>query len=161
MVQLTYQKIGVIALRQYKFRAKSDGQWVYGSHVKTGVGLHYIIPQNLISNDIIQFSVKKETVGQYTGLKDRNGKEIYENDIVKYTKIIYTDCSRKEIDDIEESLTGEIYYAEGIWLGIRLSDDTGRLFIAGTVSTDYDNLEFEVIGNIYENPELLKKAHIG
>lgn len=92
---------------------------------------------------------------QYTGLKDKNGCEIYEDDIVAYTKISYTDCNRTEIEDIKEPIIGSIYYAEGVWLGFKYANGTGRLFLPGQVSSEENNLEIEIIGNVFENPEML------
>lgn len=65
-------------MREIKFRGKSDGKWVYGSYVKTDTGLNYIIPQNVLANVVPRYVVNKETVGQFTGLFDKYGKEIYE-----------------------------------------------------------------------------------
>lgn len=104
----------------------------------------------IVDHDIIEAKMLR-----YTGLKDKNGLEIFKGDIVKYTRYIYTDCSRKEIEYKEEPVIGEIYYAEGIWLGIRFKDGTGWIFNPGTISTSKNNKELEVIGNIYEKPELL------
>ena len=92
---------------------------------------------------------------QYTGLKDKNGREIYEGDVIRYIKVFYTDCSREEIEEVSDPVIGSFYYAEDLYPGIQFEDGTGSLFWPGTIDSD----EFEVIGNIHENPELLEKHH--
>ena len=120
--------------REIKFRGKrlDNGEWVYGDllHLVDGV---YISNDN--GNNMAQ--VDPDTVGQYTGLKDKNGKLIYEGDRV------YIDC-------------------EDATAIIKWSDDLARFtihFEDEAVFVDFDDYyskELEVIGNIYENPELLK-----
>lgn len=90
---------------------------------------------------------------QYTGLKDKDDREIYESDVVKWERIIYTDCSRSEVDYVEEAIIGEIYYVDGITIGLKEADGTGRiLFPFHLLDSSQD---FEVLGNIYENKDLL------
>lgn len=72
---------------------------------------------------------------QYTGLKDKNGKEIYESDILR------------------EKIGGKVFKYAVIWNEecAAFGDDDGQHF-----NDDIDAKKVEVIGNIYENPELLK-----
>ncbi|TES89943.1 MAG: hypothetical protein E3J87_11055 [Candidatus Cloacimonadota bacterium] len=82
-------------------------------------------------------------IRQYTGLKDKNGKEIYEGDILEHLKSKHT----YKIEWDEESAS---YYMQGInpaWTGFYFSNHHTEI---------YDD-DFKIIGNIYENPELLKK----
>lgn len=82
--------------------------------------------------------VKHETVGQYTGLTDKNGKKIFEGDIVKFSHLVFN-----------ESRIGVISYEMNV-TGFVLSHKGGYSWIV------YPNEFYEVIGNIYDNPELLE-----
>lgn len=131
-------------MREIRFRGKcrNTGAWVYGSHVQTGVGLHYIIPQNLISNALFETVVDKESVGQYIGLKDKNGKGIYEGDIVDttYDGSTFVGVVVYDLSELDFKATdGKEHYRQNFQYLPRCD-------------------EIEIIGNIYENPELLEVA---
>ena len=126
----------------FKAKRKDDGEWVFG-------GLSYCEKTNayFITNmgkDHISYigfhqEVDSNTICQCTGLKDKNSRVIWENDIVK---CLYNCYGEKYV------YIGKVIYKEG----------TCRFVVANSKSTDYEwwNEEKEVIGNIFDNPELLE-----
>ena len=149
--------------REIKFRGKrvDTGEWVYGYYYELD-GIPYIIEKGTgffsISNGEVYFGtayiheVIPETVGQYTGLKDKNGKEIYEGDIVRAENgevfiVKYGEHATSEWNDNWEiGFYVESTSEEEISRGIR----TDIVFWV-----KYRALE--VIGNIHDNPELLQE----
>jgi len=126
--------------REILFRGKKkNGEWIKGSLLKANFeGEDY----NFIFGDKFGFTddggmkalshalVIPETVGQYTGLKDRNGTRIFEGDIVN--------CNY---------FCGVVYFYEGAWCVSEKDKYPEDL---------YDLISLEVIGNIHDNPELLE-----
>ena len=129
-------------MRTIKFRAKNlDGEWVYGFYVEEDrQTLNGFEKKYLIVNDDGHHYVKPETVGQFTGLYDKNGKEIYEGDI------IIEKLRRARIDG--EKLV--ICFDDFEWQGKNANGVTTSL----SLLVEYHTIE--VIGNIHDKPELLK-----
>lgn len=127
-------------MREILFRGKkkSTGKWCEGFLVNTGD--HFWISTR---NDLISFAVDPETVGQYTGLADKNGKKIFEGDIVRH----YNNLCVPESYDV-----GRIFFNTCECKFSRTSIESGGSFNFAKHCT----YNYEVIGNIHDNPGLLK-----
>jgi len=140
-------------MRENKFRAwdKIKKRWYYASLQENGWTQH---------DTDLEYSDEVSDWQQYTGLHDKNGKEIWEGDVVR---VLYPDWASKPKDDprtleqylIEEKcVVGHIIYntpSFEIDFGIGKYGDRDFGRISG-----YSRIE--VIGNIYENPELVKEV---
>lgn len=133
-------------MRDILFRGKrvDNGEWVFGGYAKCN-NRHYILPDiDLIGKEWVFKNVEviPETVGQFTGLADKNGKKIFEGDIVNYTGMpkIYM------IDFHEEFLHCSLFYYD---------KELKNIYYCGIVHKN-DGESIEVIGTIYDNPELLE-----
>ena len=130
-------------MREILFRAKSNygnvGEWEYGlvaqPHVtEDGIVTSYYFTKLCEDGHSSQRTVSANTIGQYTGLTDKNGKKIFEGDIV--------------VCELFEEI-GQIAYHESEAMFMVEFD---------TWLTDFDHMygtDLEVIGNIHDNPELL------
>lgn len=136
-------------MREIKFRAWNEElKEVSAAYYDEDDKCWWVCDGNI---DVWDDWVRTSFVNQYTGLKDKNGKDIFEHDIVKVKIIYYADCSKEEILSTEEitGLVGFEAYAFSI-----TTDEWFKPFLYLLDS------EIEVIGNLYENPELLNKCRI-
>lgn len=130
-------------MREILYRGKGDtrfnsGGWVYGVPIKDYEG------DWQLCTDCTKITVLPETIGEYTGLTDKNGKKIFEGDILSVTnndpdydyitKVFY-DCNTLCVD-----VQGQDYDYTSIGFADEIWDD------------ECDQVE--IIGNIYDNPEL-------
>jgi uncharacterized phage protein (TIGR01671 family) len=134
-------------MREIKFRGLSGEVWVYGSLIQ-GVydGTPFFQIENPDNNEFRQWIVKEKSVGQFTGLKDKNGVEIYEGDILVYGRT----CFNEEVLQI-----GNFPLIVGYTEDARF-EVTHPKTKRGIPDLRKDMMwQFEIIGNIHQNPELL------
>ena len=134
-------------MREILFRGKSvyTDKWITGYYIGTGT---------IVKHGDEQYSVDPETVGQFTGLTDKNGKKIFEGDILSGTN---PDGS---------IILGVVRFGEcesGGSYHVGFSLDWFGKYYAGWLRCDLGFWikfrEIEVIGNIHDNPELLEVNH--
>jgi uncharacterized phage protein (TIGR01671 family) len=127
---------------RYLFKAKrvDDGEWIVGGLVRygfTGKEKYYIVPD--YASDLYAMEIDQNTICQCTGLKDKNSNLIWENDVVDFKTskaVVIWDKAEwriKWIKDKDTILRRDLHF----W-------------------TNEDDWKCEVIGNIFDNPELLE-----
>lgn len=142
-------------MRTVKFRSKrlTDGRWVYGDLIHADKGLVNIWTNDAFGNnpedvDECGEEVKVDpcTIGQYTGLHDKDDKEIYEDDIVKAPLLdpIFCDVLADVFD------YAPVSFHNGAFV-VAYYEGRHKVYLQDL----YDKVE--VIGNIHDNPELLNQ----
>ena len=132
-------------MREIVFRGKraKDGKWVDGSLFSSMTGQKFIrweVEDDGAIEEIVQYEVNPETIGQFTGLTDKNGKRVFEGDILQWVDEDNTCEGSKLIFIVKFDGEYEGFFGEG----------------------EFDNIEpwqfrnHEVIGNIHDKPELLE-----
>jgi uncharacterized phage protein (TIGR01671 family) len=154
--------------RKIKFRGKrtDSGEWVCGYYFTTPLTAEYnILPENgaffdhglsynrhvIADNYGCVFEVVPETVGQFTGLLDQNGKEIYEGDIivVSYPKFF----EFKKDDKI-----GVVRFLDTLPDFVIMEDVYPNCNMVSHFNTTGEY--WEIIGNVYDNHSLIKRKHM-
>ena len=154
-------------MREILFRGKrvDNNKWVEGGICDYDSGVSIFVVNHYDGSfyeppytDLDEIEVVPETVGQYTGLTDKNGNKVFEGDILKYTrKNWHEPLSSKNGTDLITFL--EIYYDNTcVAFKYKHYDENRKLFGVGFLSLEDSRAEetiIEVIGNIHDNPELL------
>ena len=124
-------------MRQIKFRGLNEnGGWVYGSYVTDKKSYHAIAQESPADRrQMINIPALVESVGQLTGLQDNSGVDIYEGDILEELRLLSTGKSYK----------------------IALVEYKAPSFeVDGLALNNYMGITWKVVGNIHQNPGLLK-----
>lgn len=129
----------------FKAKRKDNGEWLEGYYIYCRKR-HYILP---VVNKAVGFDEREdewveivpETLCQYTGLTDKNGQKIWENDILKA--------------HLDEIYPEDITYTKIIWSECRFCTKENHSSDVETLKK-WDGEYFEVCGNIFDNPELLE-----
>ncbi len=149
-------------MRTIKFRGKrtDKDEWIYG----------YLADGNCIcdwdNKERRSFEVKAKTIGQYTGLVDKNGNEIYEGDIMGLPKCDAVGIEYKNrYVRVVEWINDGFFLVEHCEMGGELRKYGDRLALEISLKSRYAGiarcfkergLDYTVIGNIHDNPELMK-----
>ena len=132
-------------MREILFRGKRtiNGDWVYGYFVRGNERKSLrdsIFVYDSETQSFNDYKINPSTLGQYTGLTDKNGKKIFEGDIVKTDK--FSEPNKQYIIKYD------------LQFGAFIGQDRYNVYF---VTFDGDSGDFEIIGNIHDNPELLEK----
>ena len=148
-------------MREILFRGKriDDGKWVYGHYVhQHGANMIYLPNGVDYECGFDYYHIDPYTLGQYTGLTDKNGTKIFEGDILSVTVREYTrECGMRKFTGNTVKTVWAVEYAE------RRTQGNGffvfgkdRRFSLGLTKSVIYNASPEIIGNIHDHPELLK-----
>ena len=134
--------MGGLTMREILFRGKrtDNGEWIYGDLIQNVDCLKIREQEKSIKKITKSYEVDLETVGQFTGLLDKNGKKIFEGDIVLGLFLF------------DMSINAVVKFRDGAF---GLEWRRGEI-IEFNAFTSLCNITYEIIGNIYDNPELLE-----
>ncbi len=133
-------------MREILFRGQhvDSKEWCYGYLVKQ-FGATQIYLSRSTAHSWDRHHVIPETVGQFTGVTDKNGTKIFEADVVRISEDYY--------DGLHYS-GNEVYYSDGAFC---VEYETPEYDVTSIGFLVREGVEVEVIGNIYDNPELLRE----
>lgn len=152
-------------MREILFKAKriDNGEWVQGAVLFHDTDATTIFNQHMGDGSLQGFEVNPSTICQYTGLKDKNGNKIWENDILMChgnpQELVRAVFGEFGVTDFEtENVTDEVV---GWHYEVIYTDELSRtepFCYSMPLTKEYiKRLEMEVVGNIFDNKELLQE----
>lgn len=160
-------------MREILFRGKriDNGEWVEGCGIiatENWVSIFTVIDDiDENSSEVNEIEVLPETVGQYVGKTDKNGKKIFEGDIIRYADLYDYNCYLECIDNSEaydDIDLGNIWTIDEVVYGIKVGYPAFDLNKSDFEINGLSELSesgqyfYEVIGNIHDNPELIQRS---
>lgn len=124
--------------RQFKFRVRHNNAWIYGPDYEVNLLGEVVLLGQFLAG-IPSNELNNCQILQFTGLQDKNGHEIYEGDIVEY--------KWQNAEHETEEAIGEVFFKDGIFFFDKNLEFT-------LVDSNFIFKELEVIGNVFDNPEL-------
>lgn len=138
----------------YKAKRIDNGEWVegycYANEFEDGI-YHCIIHKK----DTNTFTVDSNTISQYTGLKDKNGNKIFENDIVKLNYIEVREFNGVKYDFKTEFIEEVVFYNGAFQYHLKAEEIDYYRHIVNLPLDKVKVESVEVLGNIFDNKELL------
>ena len=138
--------------REILFRGKrvDNGKWIEGFYAKSGDKIFILVDNDFAFGYVVMKEVITKTVGQFTGLTDKNGKKIFEGDIIK-SITLDTNTERLAVVGLGKFIDEN---NDDEYLGFYIEFDGFRTTITQLEMEEVKD-RFEVIGNIHDNPEFL------
>ncbi len=137
--------------REIKFRGynRKNKEWLYGFYLQNR-GAHFVCPDEFaVNKSWDDYEIDPATLGQFTGLHDKNDREIYEGDVVKFE-------NRNTLPNV-----GVVTYWEDDCMFVCDSGvgvfELEKRYVTGEHLSEYRYNSYVVIGNIHDNPELVTK----
>lgn len=166
IVTYVHKKVRIVMdMREIKFRGKriDTGEWVYGYLTKSRPSPKSTEPpyelQTAIDHEekgvMMTSLIDPESVGMYSGFYDKNGKEIYESDVIRLIdedrNTIKVVC---EFGTAKREIYGNLVEIHGFYFR-RLYDDKKTFPLIKNYAGKHDTELFEIMGNLKDNPEIL------
>ena len=150
-------------MRNIKFRGFSknltNNEWVYGDLVNYSETEKIIVEQNSKTWDLLEggIIIDEKSIGQFTGLHDKNGKEIYDDDIIKWGMHKGSEeyFHRYAVVEFNPDIQFRILFYVNSETGEKKPTDN-YIFHFGKFAYKETDKHIEIIGNVFENADLVK-----